>query len=170
MDINYIEEVSPETVYTGSFDEQYTFAGPDFIFSFVKTHPDAVLPSSNHSDDSGYDITAVEDTIIPARGRKQVATGLEFAHIPEGYWIRIEARSGLGFKKGIVPFSGIIDTAYRGPAGILLFNNTDDDYEVKKGDRIAQLVVYPLIKPEVTFVKSKSETKRGDKGFGSSGN
>ena len=157
------------TIYTGSFEEQYTLGVNPFVLGFIKTHPDATLPTSNHSDDSGYDVTAVEDTLIPARGRAQVPTGLEFANIPVGSWVRIENRSGLGFKKGITCFNGIIDTSYRGSAGVMVFNNTDDDYQVKKGDRIAQLVVYPLIKPDVEFMETKTETERGDKGFGSSG-
>ena len=157
------------TIYTGSFEEQYTVVMPDYDLGFVKTHPDAVLPTSNRSDDSGYDVTAIEDTLIPARGRTQVPTGLEFANIPDGYWVRVEARSGLSRKFGILPHPGIIDSGYVGNCGIVLYNHSDEDYQVKKGDRIAQLVVYPLIKPDVKFMETKTETERGDKGFGSSG-
>jgi deoxyuridine 5'-triphosphate nucleotidohydrolase len=136
---------------------------------FVKTHPDAVLPTSNHDSDTGYDVYAVEDTIIPARGKKVVPVGLEFAEIPEGFWIRVESRSGLSFKKSLVSFNGIIDSGYRGDAGILIYNNSDEDYQVTKGERVAQFVIYPLIKFPMEFTEKKQETERGSKGFGSSG-
>lgn len=136
---------------------------------FIKTHPDAKLPTSNHESDSGYDIYAVEDTIIPAKGKKVVPVGLEFAFIPENYWVRVEARSGLSFKHSILPHPGIIDNEYRGDFGTLLYNHSNDVYHVKKGDRIAQMVVYELHKPGVEFTESKKESIRGSNGFGSSG-
>jgi len=137
--------------------------------AFIKTHADAILPTSNHSSDSGYDVYAVEDKTIYARSSSVVDVGLKFAHIPEGYWVRVEGRSGLSFKHSILPHPGIIDNLYRGNAGILLYNHSDNHYTVKKGDKIAQLVVYKLYKPELTFTDEVSETARGENGFGSSG-
>jgi dUTP pyrophosphatase len=106
--------------------------------------------------------------VIPARGSAVVDVGLKFAYIPEGYWIRIEARSGLGFKFGVQPHGGIIDSEYRGPAGIKLYNLTDTDYQVKSGDRIAQFVIYKRYDAEVNWGEVE-ESSRGEKGFGSSG-
>ena len=143
---------------------------------FVKTHPDAVLPKRNHNDpifgDSGYDVTAVEDAVVPARGAVIVPVGLKLAQLPPGFWIRIESRSGLQFKHNISAFNGIIDNNYRGDMGVRLINNSDTDYQVKKGDRIAQLVLYPLVavtEENVIFTDEVTETERGEKGFGSSG-
>lgn len=140
---------------------------------FLKTHPDAVLPSQNNKSpdtgDTGLDVTAVEDTVIPARGATIVPVGLKLGHVDPGYWIRIESRSGLQFKHNIHAFPGIIDNQYRGDMGIRLINNSDQNYKVTKGDRIAQLVVYPLIVPSTDFVEEVTETNRGEKGFGSSG-
>jgi len=140
---------------------------------FYKTHPDAVLPERNHKEtltgDSGYDVTAVEDTVIPARGAIVVPVGLKLAYIPPGFWIRIESRSGLQFKHGLQAFNGIIDASYRGDMGIRMLNHSDSDYTVKKGDRVAQLVLYPLIALESDFTDEVQETLRGEKGFGSSG-
>ena len=140
---------------------------------FKKTHPDAVLPTSNNSDitlgDSGYDLTAVEDTWIPAKGSAVVPVGLTLAHIDPGFWFRIEPRSGLGFKHSLQPHLGVIDNEYRGDLGVKLYSFNDLAYEVKKGDRIAQLVVYRLFKPIMKWVDEVEETSRGDKGFGSSG-
>lgn len=140
----------------------------DALVKFVKTHPDAKIPTKNHSSDTGFDVYSVEHKVIPARGSAVVDVGLEFADITPGYWVRVEGRSGLGFKHGIAPHFGIIDEPYRGNAGIKLYNNTDVDYTVSSGDRIAQFVVYK----NYTVVMSegeKTETERGAKGFGSSG-
>lgn len=140
---------------------------------FYKTHSDAVLPERNHKDpvtgDSGYDVTAVEDTLIPAKGAAVVPVGLKLAYLPPGFWIRIESRSGLQFKHGLQAFNGIIDNQYRGDMGIRILNHSDNDYTVKKGDRVAQLVLYPLVAFDTSFAEQIHETERGEKGFGSSG-
>ena len=138
------------------------------VLKFEKTHPDAKLPTKNHESDTGYDVYCVEDKVVPARGSVVVAVGLKFADIPEGYWIKVESRSGLGFKHGITAHPGIIDNGYRGDAGIKLYNLTDTDYAVKKGDRIAQFVVYMNIGMQIEE-GNVQETSRSDKGFGSSG-
>ena len=135
---------------------------------FEKTHVDAVLPTKNHDNDTGMDVTCVEDFVIPARGSAVVGVGLKFAFIEPGYWVKVEGRSGLGFKHGIMPHPGIIDEGYRGDAGVKLYNMTDKDYEGKAGDRIAQFVVYANYPVEVTE-GSVEESARGEKGFGSSG-
>lgn len=140
---------------------------------FVKTHLDAVLPIRKHDDpvrgDSGYDVTAVADTIVPARGAAVVPVGLVLADVPAGIWIRIESRSGLQFKHGISAFNGIIDNSYRGSLDIRLINNTDADYKVAKGDRIAQLVCYPLYTMPTEWSENTTDTDRGANGFGSTG-
>lgn len=141
-----------------------------------KTHPDAVLPAANNKElalgDTGYDLVAVEDVLIPSKSSEIVPVGLTLADISPGYWLRIEPRSGLGFKHSIQPHLGVIDNGYRGDLGVKLYNFRSDDnvdgYLVKKGDKIAQLVVYPLIQPLFTFSDEISETSRGDNGFGSS--
>ena len=138
------------------------------LLKFKKTRESAVLPGKNHKDDTGLDVTSTEDKVIPARGSAVVDVGLEFAHIDPGFWVKIEGRSGMGFKHGILPHPGIIDSGYRGDAGVKLYNLTDKDYEVKAGDRIAQFVVYTNHVVEVQEGDTQ-ETERGAKGFGSSG-
>ena len=135
---------------------------------FEKTHVDAVLPGKNYDSDTGMDVTSIEDFIIPAHGSAVVGVGLKFAFIEPGYWVKVEGRSGLGFKRGIMPHPGIIDQGYRGDAGIKLYNLTGDDYEGKAGDRIAQFVVYT--NHNVTVAEGEVvDSERGVKGFGSSG-
>lgn len=142
--------------------------------NFVKTHPDAVLPKYNHSDpytgDSGLDVTAVEDVVIPAKGWVTVPVGLKLGYVTPGFWFRVEGRSGMGFKKHVFPHFGIIDNPYRGDMGVKLYNFSNVDVEIKKGDKVAQLIVYPLIQANVGWTDSVVETARGEKGFGSSGN
>lgn len=145
---------------------------------FYKTHPDAQLPKRNHDSeyfggngDSGYDLFCVEDTIIPQRGSKVVPVGIKVAFIEPGYWFKIESRSGLSFKHNLLSHPGIIDNQYRGDCGILIYNHSDKEYAFKKGDKVAQFVVYELIDAEVNWSTTSTvdETKRGEKGFGSSG-
>ena len=124
--------------------------------------------AKNHDNDTGLDVTSVEDKVIPAGGSAVIENGLRFSYIEPGYWVQICGRSGLGFKHGILPHPGIIDEGYRGSAGVKLYNLTDKDYEVKAGDRVAQFVVYrnhDVVVKEGTVV----ESDRGEKGFGSSG-
>lgn len=141
-----------------------------YTLSFIKTNDNAKLPQKNNTSDSGYDVFCVEEKVIPARGSAVVDVGLKFGSIPTNFWIKVESRSGLGFKHGIMAHPGIIDNGYRGDAGIKLYNLTDKDYQIAKGDRIAQFVLYPLAQnfiPEFTLEVKESD--RGEKGFGSSG-
>jgi len=138
----------------------------------IKTHPDAVLPSANNKEpgtgDTGFDLCAVESVDIRHFDSVIVPVGLTLADITPGYWIRIEPRSGLGFKHDLQPHLGVIDNGYRGDLAVQIYNLGEDNYSILKGDKIAQLVVYPLIQPTFEFTEEATETSRGDKGFGSS--
>ena len=143
---------------------------------FLRTHPDAKLPAAHVGigsgvGDSGYDLVAVEDVHIGCYplNSEVVPVGLTLAYVEKGYWFRIEPRSGLGFKHSIQPHLGVIDNGYRGDLGVKLYNLGREPYEVKKGDKIAQLVVYPLIQPECSWADEVVESDRGDSGFGSTG-
>lgn len=144
---------------------------------FVKTHENAVLPKRNNEDsfdnaqdgDTGYDLTCVEDTVIASGERTVVPVGLKLGFISPGYWIRIESRSGHAFKRGLFAFNGIIDNMYKGDLSVLIINLSENDYEIKKGERIAQLVIYPLISAQCGFCDEPLSSNRGEKGFGSSG-
>ena len=145
----------------------------DMIINFKKTHEDAVLPQANHGDprtgDTGYDLTAVVDKKIAPGHSAIIDIGLEVGYITPGYWFKIEARSGLGFKYGLQPHFGIIDNSYRGNCAVKIYNLSNMTCQITKGDRIAQLVVYKLIQPKIEWVEDVEETKRGSKGIGSSG-
>lgn len=135
---------------------------------FEKTHESAKLPTKNHDSDTGFDVYSIEDKIVPAKSSAVVGVGLKFAYIPEGYWVKVESRSGLGFKHSILAHPGIIDCGYRGDAGIKLYNLSDVDYQIKAGDRIAQFVIYFNISMPIEWGVTE-QSARGEKGFGSSG-
>lgn len=128
----------------------------------------ATKPTRGSSKAAGYDLSSAEDIVIPARGRGVVKTDLSIA-IPEGTYARIAPRSGLAVKKGIDTGAGVIDEDYRGPVGVVLFNNSDDEFPVKQGDRIAQMILERILTPDVECVDSLDETARGANGYGSTG-
>lgn len=140
---------------------------------FLKTDERAVLPAQNNehpeTGDSGFDIRAVADVYIPPKKAIQVAVGFKVAYITPGFWFRIEARSGLSFKNNVLPHQGIIDNQYRGDLAVLLYNHSDREYFVNEGDKIAQLVLYKLLQPKVSWTDEVDETARGEKGLGESG-
>ena len=135
---------------------------------FTKTHDLAQLPKKNHQDDAGWDLFSVEKTLIPTKSRAVVPVGLKLAYLEPGYWIRISSRSGLSFKYGITAHPGVVDNGYRGDLGVLLYNNSDTDYIVDVGDRVAQLILHFNIDIEAGWGEVQ-DTERGEKGFGSSG-
>lgn len=118
--------------------------------------------------DAGYDITANADVQIYAKTSTSVPTGLSMA-IPRGYYGRVASRSGLSFKHSLEVGAGIIDSGYRGEIKVHLYNFGDTEYFVRKGDRIAQIIILKHESPVFTLVSSLSETKRGGNGFGHSG-
>ena len=140
----------------------------------TKTHPDAVLPTANNKEpgtgDTGFDLVAVESVYIKSGSSEVIPVGLTLADISPGYWIRIEPRSGLGFKHSLQPHLGVIDNGYRGDLGVKMYNfHESSDIQIEAGDKIAQLVIYELIQPQFEFVDEVTETSRGSRGFGSSG-
>jgi dUTP pyrophosphatase len=117
---------------------------------------------------AGYDLYSAKETVIPAKGKALVDTGLAIA-VPEGTYGRVAPRSGLASKHFIDTGAGVIDADYRGEVKVLLFNFSDVDFTVKVGDRIAQLVLERIYTPEVMVVEELEESVRGAGGFGSTG-
>lgn len=136
---------------------------------FVKVAENAKLPTKNHESDTGHDMYATEDTVIPAKGSAVVPVGIKVGYIPPGYWFKIESRSGLGFKHSLMTHPGIVDCEYRGDCGVKLYNFSDTDYTIKAGDRCAQIVFYLNLSMKLEWGQAEA-SDRGEKGFGSSGN
>ncbi|AHD08549.1 dUTP diphosphatase [Phaeobacter gallaeciensis] len=135
---------------------------------------DVPLPAYQTAGAAGADLRAnlpdrAQLTLAPG-ARALVPTGLRLA-IPQGYEVQIRPRSGLALKHGItVPNApGTIDSDYRGPLGVIVMNAGDAPFEIAHGDRIAQMVVAPVVQAGFTLVDTLDETSRGAGGFGSTG-
>jgi dUTP pyrophosphatase len=128
------------------------------------------LPAYATEGAAGMDVLAAEDVTLKPGERWPVATGLALA-IPPGYEIQVRPRSGLALKHGIsVPNSpGTIDSDYRGELKVILINHGDKPFEVVRGDRIAQLVLGPVVRATWLKVDELDDTARGEGGFGSTG-
>jgi len=120
--------------------------------------------------DAGADLRSVEDLIIPNGARSLVRTGVRIA-LPEGYVGLVHPRSGLALKHGITVLNspGTIDAGYRGEIMVTLYNSGTDDFEVKVGDRIAQLIVQEFAQARFIRVEKLPDTDRSDSGLGSTG-
>ena len=127
----------------------------------------ARMPQFAHTWDGGLDLFSNEDGYIRANHYRTFDTGTHIA-IPEGYVGLIRSRSGLMVNHGLLT-DGTIDSGYVGSIRICLFNNGGSRYEVKKGDKIAQMVITPCLHPELELVGTLEETDRGSNGFGSTG-
>ena len=131
------------------------------------TEPTPMWPQYETPQSAGADVRSKIDTIVPAHGRKLIPTGM-FIAVPSGYEAQIRPRSGLALKKGITVLNtpGTVDADYRGEVGVILFNTSDEDFEVKAGDRIAQIVLNKVEQINWVEVEELDETERGDGGFG----
>ncbi|MBU6429705.1 MAG: dUTP diphosphatase [Cyanobacteria bacterium REEB65] len=127
----------------------------------------ATVPKVMQDGDVAADLYAACDMLVPARGRSVVPTDLAI-ELPAGYRARIHGRSGLGAKHGIDVGAGLIDQSFRGNVSVLLFNHSDGDYEVRQGDRIAQLCIERYVLPTFLEVDDLTPTARSE-GWGSSG-
>ena len=127
----------------------------------------AKMPTRAHPYDAGLDLYAIEDGYIRCNHGRTFDTGVH-VEIPEGCVGFIKSKSGLMCNHGIVT-DGTIDSHYTGSIRVCLFNHGTSKYEVKKGDKIAQLVILPCVLAPLEQVDSLEETDRGDNGFGSTG-
>lgn len=117
---------------------------------------------------AGYDLFSSSDTRLAPRGRALAEMGIAVA-IPPGCYGRIAPRSGLALRHGVATGAGVIDSDYRGPLRVLLFNHSDDEVLLPAGTRVAQLVLERIATPPVRVVSALSSTVRGADGFGSTG-
>ena len=126
------------------------------------------IPSYSHPEDAGADLKASESSIVPARGKALVPTGL-CLELPGGHVGLIWPRSGLAVKHSIDCGAGVIDSTYRGEIKVLLFNHSDENFSIEPGNRIAQLLVQKVENINFISVDSLEKTQRNEGGFGSTG-
>jgi dUTP pyrophosphatase len=128
------------------------------------------LPAYATTGAAGMDVVAAEDAMLAPGSRAAIATGFALA-IPPGYEVQVRPRSGLALKHGITCLNtpGTIDSDYRGEVKVILANLGAEPFEVRRGERIAQLVPAPVLRAELAEVEQLDETARGSGGFGSTG-
>lgn len=139
--------------------------------------PAIALPAYETRGSAGADLRAnllpadrTAGLTLPPMGRAIIPTGLRF-EIPQGYEVQVRPRSGLATKHGItLPNTpGTIDSDYRGPVGVPIINLGPEPFTIHHGDRIAQMVVAPVVQARMVLVETLTDTARGDGGFGSTG-
>ena len=130
----------------------------------------AQIPFHGSDAAAGYDLFADQDYVIQPGASAKISTGIAMA-IPDGYWGGIFARSGLATKQGLRPSNcvGVIDSDYRGPIIVALYNDSNEDRFIHKGDKIAQMIISPFVYWTIHEVDTLEKTKRGEGGFGSTG-
>lgn len=133
-----------------------------------KTNHEAIVPTYGREGDAGFDLYSLEDKELNPGERHTFKIGLAF-EVPENRVLLIWDRSGLAVKHGLTTLAGVIDSNFRGEVGICLLNTSQENYKIKKGDRIAQGLIQPVEKIEFNQVNELSTTQRGDSWQASSG-
>lgn len=127
----------------------------------------ALMPTRGHATDAGLDLLSPIDTVVPAKGSITIDTGVHI-ELPPNTAGFLKSKSGLNVKYGITS-EGVIDVGYTGSIAVKLYNHSNIDYAVSRGDKISQLVVMKIAIPSLDVVESFEKTERGDNGFGSTG-
>jgi len=129
-----------------------------------------LMPAKAHHDDAAFDLRSRVDMVLEPGIPHLVATGI-FMEFPAGYEAQVRPRSGMALKHALTVLNtpGTIDAGYRGEVGVIMLNAGKEAYEVKRGDRVAQMVINKLPEVEIIAVDDLSDTTRGAGGFGSTG-
>ncbi|XP_072551552.1 deoxyuridine 5'-triphosphate nucleotidohydrolase, mitochondrial [Salminus brasiliensis] len=138
------------------------------LLKFAKLSENATTPTRGSRKAAGYDLYSAYDYSIGPMGKAIVKTDIQIA-VPHGCYGRVAPRSGLAAKHFIDVGAGVVDEDYRGNVGVVLFNFSKETFEVKKGDRVAQLVCERICYPDLVELETLDETERGSGGFGSTG-
>ena len=140
------------------------------LVKIKKLHSAAQVPHYAHPGDSGADLFSTVDYTLQPMERAAIPTGLS-AEIPKGFELQVRPKSGLALKSGLTVLNtpGTIDFGYRGEIKVILINLSSATYEIKTNQKIAQLVVAPVVYAEFSEAEELSETTRGEGGFGSTG-
>lgn len=133
----------------------------------IKLDPWAIMPTRAHDTDAGLDLYAPLSQAVPAKGSTIFNTGVH-VQLPLGTAGMLKSKSGLNVNHDITS-EGVIDVGYTGAIVVKLYNHGDLDYFVRKGDKISQLVIVPVVIPSLEVVDELEDTERGDGGFGSTG-
>jgi dUTP pyrophosphatase len=134
----------------------------------IMLEPGARMLERAYPTDAGLDIFSREEKVILPGESAVFDTGVH-VELPKGTFMKLESKSGLNVKYGVVSHGGVIDQNYRGSIAVKLYNHGDKPYMVRRGQKIIQGIIQPYLAPELELVDSLTETDRGNNGFGSSG-
>lgn len=127
----------------------------------------AIMPTRAYATDAGLDLYSPDTVVIPPRYAITIDTGVH-VELPRNTVGMVKSKSGLNVKHGIQS-EGVIDVGYTGSIRVKLYNHSERGYKVTRGDKISQLVILPILTPELELVDELDETERGSGGFGSTG-
>jgi dUTP pyrophosphatase len=133
-----------------------------------KLKPSAIVPSYAHPGDAGMDVFSTEDYLVRPGEQVLVSTGIAMEY-PSGYFSSIRGKSGLAVKKGICILGGVVEHTYRGEYGVIVLNTGDEDFIIKVGDKVAQVLIQPIASAEIEEVEELNDSVRGEGAFGSTG-
>ena len=145
-----------------------TPAGGGEVLRIERISPFAKLPIRAHPDDAGLDIFSAEDVMIMPNQQGTVSTGLKIA-VPTGYAGFIWDKSGIATKHNIKILGGVLDSNYRGELKVIMHNLGTSSYQARRGEKVAQLVIKPILNPDIIEERIYEDTDRGEGGFGSTG-
>ena len=134
----------------------------------VKIDDGGYMPKRAHAADAGFDLYTPELIVVPAHGACVVDTRVHMA-IPAGWFGKIESKSGLMCRNGVMATGGVIDSGYTGSIIVKLENHTTESYKFERGDKIAQIIFIPCLLDDLQQVPDLDATDRGNRGFGSTG-
>lgn len=127
----------------------------------------AFMPKRAYAEDAGLDIFTPIDFVVPAKGSAVIDTGVHM-FVEPGYVAMLKSKSGLNVKNNLVG-EGVVDALYTGSITVKLYNHGDTDASFKRGDKVVQIVIMPIVTPEPVLVAEFPKTERGSNGFGSTG-
>lgn len=133
----------------------------------IKLDEKAFMPTRGHATDAGLDLKSPETVTIEPRSSICIDTGVHI-ELPQGTVGMLKSKSGLNVKYGLVS-EGVIDVGYTGSIRVKMYNHSTEAYTIERGDKISQLVIMPIIIPELEEVDELGVTERGNGGFGSTG-
>ncbi|CAK8682354.1 unnamed protein product [Clavelina lepadiformis] len=161
-----LQEVSFENVPVKRMKQEQS--DHDVVLKFAKISEHATTPTRGSKLAAGFDLYSAYEYSIAPHAKVLAKTDIQIA-LPSGCYGRVAPRSGLAHKHFIDVGAGVIDQDYRGNVGVILFNFSDQEFLIKRGDRIAQLICERIFLPELRECESLDETARGAGGFGSTG-
>jgi len=172
MPLNFLSRKNEDDISPSGdlFVKKRAAPRPAAMFSFTLAHANARAPARGSSAAAGYDLSAAEATVVPARGQSMIDTGI-IVQMPSDCYGRVAPRSGLAAKHRMDTHAGVVDSDYRGTIRVILMNHSDTDFPVAVGDRIAQLIFERIYTPDVPLISAEelAATERGAGGFGSTG-